>query len=875
MVGAGGMGEVYRARDTSLRRNVALKTLPESFANDSERLARFQREAELLASLNHPNIAAIYGLAEGDGVRALVMELVEGEDLADRIAHGPIRLDEVLPIAKQIAEALEAAHEQGIIHRDLKPANVKVRADGTVKVLDFGLAKVLEPLSRADATSSPTITSPAMTRMGVILGTAAYMSPEQARARAVDKRSDVWAFGCVLYEMLTGRAAFGRETVSDTIAAILEGEPDWAALPAGTLPGIQRTLRRCLEKDAKSRLRDIGDAHIELRELSSLEGPAPFSRGARRHRDAPWAVAMSLAVIAGILGWYVATRNQARTVSAGPARFAIELPAAAPLFDRGRGSRFLALSPDGSYLAFFAQQLGQERAQLWLRPLGQLESRLIAVTKDRGFDPFFSPDGRWVGFFEGRQLKKVSIAGGAALTICDLPPGDPLGASWGSDDTIFFTPSRDAGLWRVSAAGGMPQLVLNDKDIEYRLPQVLPNAKAVLFTSSETTSAGRANPQIHVQLLETRERRAVIQGAGAYFVNDYLVFGRGSSLLAVPFNLDRLNAVGTPFPLLDRVHADVTPQVTVSNVGSLAYIPTLGRPDGTLAWVGRDGVERRVPAPARPYVQPRLAPDGKRLAVLIEPLLGAESSTIWTYEFARDALASLTPGRNSAFPVWTPDGNRLTFSSSGIHWKASDGSGSEDRLFDVGLPLSWSPDGRTLTFVRIAAATQQDIWMLPMDSEGGPQKPYSFVQTPYAEGGQTFSPDGRFVAYVSSETGRNEVYVRTLSETGGRWQVSTDGGNEVVWPRKGRELFYRNGNAILAVDVTTTPTFAARKPRRLFEDQYAASTALWPNYDVTADGRRFLMIKPASPAQARPEVINVILNWPEELRRQIGQEKQR
>jgi serine/threonine-protein kinase len=871
-LGAGGMGEVFRARDTRLGRDVAIKVLPAPFAADPDRLARFEREARLLASLNHPHIAAIYGLEQAEGVRALVLELVDGPTLADRLAKGALPMAEAISIAAQIADALEAAHEKGIVHRDLKPANVKLTPAGAVKVLDFGLAKVTGA-GEDPSTTAPTLTIGG-TNEGVILGTAAYMSPEQARGQAVDKRTDIWAFGCVLFQMLTGRAAFGGATVTDTLAAIVERQPDWQALPAAVSPLLRRLLGRCLEKDPRQRLRDIGDVRIELRDPTTIETLLAQPVVASWSRRAGRVVAAGLITAAAVgAGWALGRRSRPAAAAAAPARFAVELPAAAPELANSGMTRTLALSPDGTQLAFFARQPGHAR-QLWVRALDRLESRPIRYSEG-GFDPFFSPDGRWLGFFMDQKIKKVSVDGGEPVTVCDIGASAPLGASWEPEDTIVFARSRSEGLWSVSAGGGTPRLLLNDKDTEYRWPHLLPDGKAVLFTST-TVSDGRSVEQIYVQSLATRERHALIEGRAAQFANGYLVFARGSGILAVPFDPVRLVVSDAPRPLIDRILAYMAgPLVTVSRVGSIAYVPPLASPDSVLEWVDRAGREQPLSAPPRGYQEVRLASDGHRVAAWIVPKWDQqEPGDVWIYDLFREGLTPLTSGDSNGFPVWKPDGTELAFFSRrldapGIYLRPTDGSGREMRLLAAPrinvptLPLAWHPDG-TLAYVQVNPGTKSDIMMLP---RGDAAHPKPFVTSAATEGAPVFSPDGRFVAYVSDESGHFEVYVRPLAEAGETVQVSVDGGREPAWPLGGQELFYRKGDMIMAVDVMTRPTFAAGKPRRLFETKAAPATALWANFDVTPDAKRFLMIKPVEASQGRAGVIDVLLNWPEGLKR--------
>ncbi len=913
-LGAGGMGEVYRARDTKLGREVAVKVLPSAFSGDPERLARFEREAQLLASLNHPNIAAIYGLEESGGVHALVMELVEGPTLAERLAgtqplarsreagppsplgrgaggegagSSPLPLGEALPIARQIAEALEAAHEKGIVHRDLKPANVKVTPEGKVKVLDFGLAKAFAGDSSAtDLSQSPTVTS-GSTREGVVLGTAAYMSPEQARGKPLDKRTDIWSFGCVLYEALTSRQAFSGETVSDTIAAVLSRNPDWQALPAATPTKILDLLRRCLQKDATRRLHDIADARIEIEEtLSGTVEVGAVHDLPRSDREAPlqknwvralpWGLAAisTLALVALTVGNVLrAPRPPTRPV----ARFVVPLPPterlALGLFTA------IALAPDGSRLVYVANHAGT--TQLYVRAIDRFEVTPIAGT-EAASSPFFSPDGQSVGFFAEGKLKKVSLSGGAPLTLCSAPVN--RGASWRPDDTIIFAPSITSGLFRVSAAGGTPKpLTVPDRkkgELSHRWPEILPGGKAVLFTIWTGTTFDDA--RIGVLSLETGERRVLVEGGtyARYVPSGHLVYARTGGLLAVPFDLKRLEVTGPPASILEGVSMNPTfgaAEFSSSTDGSLAYVSggsTVG--ERTLLWVDRKGAAQPLPAPPRGYRAPRLSPDGQRLAVGIE----GTNSGVWLYELARGTLTRLTASGPIPFPIWTPDGKHVTFVSAlggalNLYWMPADGSGAAERLTtseDAQWESSWSPNGQVLAFSESDPTTGLDIWVLSLEGDpstplGAGRKPQPFLQTPSNEGGGMFSPDGRWLAYVSDESGRNEIYVRPFPGPGGKLQISTEGGTEPMWPRNGRELFYRNGDKMMAAAVETRPAFAAAKPKLLFEGHYETGVfAFQPNYDVASDGQRLLMLK-ASEQESAATQINVVENWSEELRR--------
>jgi serine/threonine-protein kinase len=881
------MGEVYRARDSKLKRDVALKVLPAAFANDAERMPRFQREAQVLASLNHPNIAAIHGLEESSGVRALVMELVEGSTLAERIAQGPIPLEEALPMARQIAEGLEYAHEKGIVHRDLKPGNVKITPEATVKVLDFGLAKALEtPLSPGsspegrrspegpgEGLDSPTLIS-AATQAGVILGTAAYMSPEQAKGKAADKRGDIWAFGCVLYEMLTGQRVFKGETVTETLAAVLRVEPEWNALPASTPAAIRRLLQRCLEKDLKRRLQAIGEARFTIDETLSGTTEAGAVHEAPPHKSWMRALPWALAAISTLVLLVLAIGDALRP-TLPPTRPIARVVVTLPLADRlALGSTpVLTLSPDGSRLVYVANRGGS--TQLYLRPLDRFEATPILGTEGAE-SPFFSPNGQSVGFFAEGKLKRVSFSGGAPLTLCGASLN--RGASWGPDGTIVFTPAAaTSGLFEVSAAGGTPKALTmparKKGDLSHRWPEILPGGKAVLFTI--WSGGSFADARIALLSLETGEQRVLVEGGtyARYVLSGHLVFARADGLVSVPFDLKRLKVTGPPVSMVGSVSASPLSgavQVSFSGDGSLAYVaggPSVG--ERTLLWVDRQGAARPIPMPPRVYTCPRLSPEGERLAIGIQ---GANPG-LWLYEFARDTLTRLVASPMTSFPTWTGDGKHVTFAGSGLgspynlFWMSADGSGTFEPLTtseNMQFPGSWSPDGHLLAFSEADPTTGWHIWML---SPKGEPKARLFSQTAANEGGAIFSPDGRWLAYESDEPGRHEIYVRPFPGPGGKVQISTEGGTEPVWSRNGRELFYRNGDKMMAAAIVTQPAFAPAKPRLLFEGHY--ETGLYPflaNYDVSPDGQRFLMIK-ASDQGSTPTQFNVVFNWSEELRR--------
>ena len=758
-LGAGGMGEVYRATDTKLGREVALKVLPTVFANDSQRMARFKREAHVLASLNHPNIASIYGLEEADGVHCLVLELVEGPTLAERIREGAIPLDESLTIAKQISEALEAAHEKGVIHRDLKPANVKVTPEGLVKVLDFGLAKALaEPASEAEMENSPTA-SILPTHEGVILGTAAYMSPEQAKGKIVDKRADIWAFGVVLFEMLTGKRLYTGENASETLASVIKDDPDWNLIPTDTPLKIRELLRRCLQKDSRKRLRDVGDARIEIEEaLADPSGTLALPAGSVAaqptwRRALPWAIAGLLGFVAVVALWAPWRTKET------PMRVSVNFPSGQSLWTvQGAAA---VISPDGTRLAFVTTD-DQGQRKLYLRPLDQLQANALSGTE------------------------------GAAVTLCDAPNG--RGGSWGEDGTIVLAPEIYSGLSRVSSAGGTREAVSTlDKgkgETTHRWPQVLPGGKAVLFT----VGIGSTDGNIEVQSLETGERKTLQLGGfyGRYLPTGHLVYMSEATLFAAPFDLARLEVTGPPAPILEDVRTSPnywSGQFDFSQTGTLVYLTGGGAAsEVSIFWMDPEGkTEPLLPTP-RDYKNPSFSPDGKRLAVDIDE---GGNSDLWVYELERETLSRLTFDEgNDHGPVWTPDGQWVTFASNrgggrvlNLYWKRADGTGDAERLTESSnsqFPFSWSPDGKVLAFFEPSPGTNMDLWTLPMEGDGAgglkPGKPTQFLRMSFRQWDPAFSPDGRWIAYQSDESGQFEVYVRPFPGPGGKWQISTTGG---------------------------------------------------------------------------------------------------
>ena len=758
LIGEGGMGQVRQATDTQLARQVALKILPDAFAADPDRLARFKREAQILASLNHPNIAQIHGIEEAEGTRALVLELVEGPTLADRIARGAMPIEDALPIAHQIAEALEAAHEAGVIHRDLKPANIKVREDGTVKVLDFGLAKALDPNPEGDPSQSPTLTA-AATQMGAILGTAAYMSPEQAAGQMSDKRSDAWSFGVVLYEMLTGQRLFTGETVSHVLAKVLDRELDLSALTTSTPPPIRRLLRRCLERKPKRRLSDLGEALSHLEEArapvddapSAVPSVPPVVQPDRWRQALPSAGGIALAVATGLTVWGLT--RPAPPAPRSPVRFSVSPPASDQLFvDNLRAG--MALSDDGETLVYAATRDGVR--QLYRRPLGQLEAISIAGTEG-ATNPFLSPDGAWIGFEVGGALKRMAVTGGPAATLYEgeLQATD---ASWGTNDVIVFGLSTDGNpLMQVAATGGVAEAVttLAEGESDHRQPAFLPSGTALLFT----VASGPAT-SIAVKSLETGERRDLFDGSSPrYAASGHIVFARENALWAVPFDADTLSVTGDAVPVLEGVAIGTTgyAHITVAGNGSLAYVPGVAGTGQvrTLVWVDRQGGEEPLLAPPAPYESPRISPDGRYVAVEVRD---PQNTDVMVYDLQRDTPTLLTfdPGVDS-FPIWSPDGQHVVFGSAragtmNIYTKAADGTGPAERLTTSDAsqwPQSWSADGQSLVIMGTSGG-QTDLNVISLGAES---RTDGLIETEFAEVYAEVSPDGRWIAYQSNESG--------------------------------------------------------------------------------------------------------------------------
>jgi len=921
-LGAGGMGEVYRATDTRLKRQVAIKILPPDLAADPERLARFQREAEVLASLNHPHIAAIYGVEEqrpstgsGQVVRALVMELVDGPTLADRIARGPIPVDEALPIARQIADALEAAHEQGIVHRDLKPANIKVRDDGTVKVLDFGLAKARDGRDRSggaempsgvtvNVMNSPTMTSPegargfsrantspAMSRAGVILGTAAYMSPEQARGKSVDKRTDVWAFGAVLFEMLTGRRAFDGDDVTELLASVVKSTPDWSALPSDVPPHVVTLIQRCLEKDRKARIGDIAVARFLLSgdaALVAASAVAPSQRTQRWRQLAPWIAA---AVVAGAaIGWLLSRRtNDARPLThlqmdvlpaelIAPSNNSITRPSRTAL----------SISPDGRRIAFAGIHGGVR--QVYVRELDRPAAAPLAGTDD-AYAPFFSPDGVWIAFWTtDGKIKKVPASGGPVATICEVPAsqfgGQLWGASWGDDGNIYF--SARPGISRVSSSGGTPTDVVKvdlTRGGRLLLPQPLSGGKYLLFTSP---------PKIVVRPLDGGDERTIVDdGADARYVRTgHLLYMKAGTLMAVPFDAASARVTGPPVALLEGVMQGMNAsnsndetlagQFAVSDSGTLVYaaggVYPLHRT--TLVLVDRKGGEQAVPGSVpRMYLNPRFSHDGQKIAVEAKTEAN-EGTDLWVYDITRGSPTRITSDGGGR-PVWSPDDKQILYSRfdkgvANLYIANADGSGKPERVTTspVGqVPASWS---RTLNAVALIQRPTPDtfgIFVMPMEGADA-RKPTLFVESKFALLYPEFSADGRWIAYVSAEAGRNELYVLAYPGAGGKIRVSTAGGWEPIWLANGRELLYRTYTAadeklFMSAAIRSISPLRIDTPQLVFKKESGSYDATIPlrSWDATADGQRFVVARLENSHDKPLTSLHVVLNWTDELQR--------
>ena len=887
------MGLVYRARDTKLNRDVALKVLPDAFASDADRLARFTREAQTLASLNHPNIAHIHGLEESGGVRALVMELVEGDDLSQRIARGAIPIDEALPIAKQIAEALEAAHQQGIIHRDLKPANIKLRPDGAVKVLDFGLAKALAPgqdqSSATHQSQSPTITSPAMlTGLGIVLGTAAYMAPEQAKGREADKRSDIWAFGCVLYEMLTERRAFDGEDMTDVLGAVVRLEPRWEALPSDLPAPVRTLLHQCLVKDRRRR---VGDVAAVLFVLDHLAGVAPAVPVASRSNRTAW-LAAALAVIAVIATAVVALRtSRSGAVATDPVQFTIAPPEKTVFGGPAAGGTGnlaqLAVSPDGRNIAFVA---GAPSAfQIWLRPVASADARPMPGTEGSAF-PFWSHDSRSIAFFAGGKLKKVAIAGGPPVVLADVAGG--LGGSWSRDNVILFGSVR-SGVFRVSSAGGVPTAVttLAEGEDAHRWPHFLPDGKHFFYTAVTGTCCPADTPgTIKIGSLDQGEPAVALLQAdsSATYGSNHMLFARDrTTLMAQAFDPDARQLAGDVVPVAERIIPEGSRYVSasVSENGTIVYAPGGSVDPHQLTWFDRAGTLLGTLGQGGVDVNLSLSPDERQVALALRSG-SPENLDIWTIDIARNRRNRVTTdAQPEGWPVWSPDGTRIVFGRiprgiGGLPEKARlvqtliNGTGPNETLVEaVGTPSrpcgprqcfltpsDWSADGRYVLYTFSGTFPRtQDIWALPLV---GDRTPFPVAQTEFAESLGTFSPNGRWIAYTTDEPGQPNVYVQPFLRAGRKYRISPNGGRNPHWRADGKELFYlAPAGTMTAVPIDVTETLAG-VPKTLFP---AGVVSANQSYAVTRDGQRFLVNRPQNAATAAP--LTVIVNWTSTLQK--------
>jgi serine/threonine-protein kinase len=866
-IGAGGMGEVYKARDTRLDRIVAIKVLPTHLADRAELRERFEREAKTIASLNHPHICTLYDTGHQDDIDFLVMEFIEGETLAQRLLKGSLPIQQVLQYAIEISDALDKAHRKGITHRDLKPGNIMLTKSGT-KLLDFGLAKLTQEVAPATPVSQLPTANDAITAQGTILGTLQYMAPEQLEGKETDARTDIFAFGAVVYEMATGKKAFAGKSQASVIGAIMSSEPQpISSLQPMTPPALDRVVKKCLAKEREDRWQSAKDLTDELLWIAgsseSAKTAAQEPKPLRKNWQRPVVLTIAAVIIAALST--AAIWKFKPSASQPVTRTVIALPPDQQL--AGLDQPDVALSSDGSRLAYVANLRGLTQ-QLFLRAMDSLEARPLPGTEG-AVNPFFSPDGEWLGFFQGGALKKISVSGGAAVTLCGV--GDPRGASWDNQKRIIFAPGAAGTLWQVSEEGGIarPLTQLQNSEGTHRWPEVLPGGKAVAFVAGPNVASGR----IVVRTIQSGTQKEFGQGSTypRYIPTGHLIYAQGTTLMAVPFDPERSETKGAAVPVIEGVAVSSTgaAQYSVSSTGTLLYVS-----GGTtvvqrkLVWVNRNGKEEVLAAPAQAYGNPRLSPDGRRVAVETE-------SQIWIYDLARDTLTRFTfEGSNNQSPVWTPDGKRISFYSNkdgpaNIWWQLADGSGGLERLGTSQypqIPRSWSPDGQFLAYHENNPTTKKDIWVLRQSDH----KAEPFLRTPFNEGGPAFSPDGHWLAYISDESGRQEIFVQPYPGPGGKWQISTEGGNEPAWSRNGRELFFRSGSKMMAVDVTTQPTFSAGKPKMLFEGQYFAVTPglTGTAFDVSPDGQRFLMVKETEKATSSTQ-INVVLNWSEELKRRV------
>jgi serine/threonine protein kinase len=869
-IGAGGMGEVYKARDTRLDRIVAIKVLPAHLAGRAELRERFDREAKTIASLNHPHICTLYDTGHQDEIDFLVMEYLEGETLAQRLLKGPLPLDQVLRYAIEIADALDKAHRKGITHRDLKPGNIMLTKSGA-KLLDFGLAKLRQDVAPATPFSELPTANNAITAEGTILGTLQYMAPEQVEAKEVDARTDIFAFGVVVYEMATGKKAFEGKTQASLMAKILETDPPpMTSLTPMTPPALDHVVKRCMEKDPDERWQSAKDICEQLRWISE-SGPqsgmtvavVPEQKSKKHLVWAAAAIAVAIAVIAAAALYLRRTPPPAEKQAI---RFTVGPP------EKGSFSRTalggpqgsLSISPDGAKLVFVAD-VGSSRSQLWIRSLDSPTARALPGTENAAY-PFWSPDSRFVAFSAGGKLKKVAISGGPVETLTEVQP--TLG-TWSREGVVLFT-ADDNRLDRVSESGGnatpVTTIDASLSETGHLWPQFLPDGKDFLYLAQSSKAENNA---IYVASLDSKEKKLLLKVNSnlLYVPPGYLLFHRQGTLMAQPFDAGRLQLTGEAVPVVEGVEFNPfgsAAAFSASENGVLAYRGGGGAVPLNLVWVNRNGTEQAIGAPPHNYTFPRISPDGKRVAAGIEEGEGQ----IWLYDISRDALSRLTfEGSSNVDPIWTPDGKRIAFKGKGsrLFWQAADGGGTAEEMTTSKLevnniPSSFSPDGQELAFLEGAAV--RNIWILPLKD----RTPHVFVASPAFESAPSFSPDGRWIAYTSNESGRSVIYVRPYPGPGGKWQISTEGGTEPVWNPKGRELFYRDGQKMMAVDYTAQPTFSAGKPRMLFQGSYTPTPRSASDYDVSRDGQRFLMLKATDQA---PGQISVVLNWTAELKQKV------
>ncbi len=885
-IGEGGMGEVFRARDTKLNRDVALKILPEAFASDSQRMARFGREAQVLASLNHPHVGAIYGLEEHGGTKALVLELIKGETLAERVERGPLPVSEALVVASQIAAAMESAHEKGIIHRDLKPANVKITPGGSVKVLDFGLAKALadDATWSPELTRSPTLTVPP-TQAGLILGTAGYMAPEQARGRPIDRRADVWAFGVILFEMLTGTRLFAGETVTDILAAVVRAEPDWSKLPDDAPVALKRLLRRCMAKDPAGRLRDFGDVRLELTEAAEAPAitEAPVEAPARAplpmwRRLLPWVATILVGATAAALGFLASDQMRDEVVL-----HASILPPAETVFHLDTASPGIpAVSPDGRMVAFTARDAdvtsdltsATGAALLYVRPLGASDAYVLTGTQGAQY-PFWSPDSRYIGFFTRRDgtLKKIAASGGPPLTLCEAENGK--GGTWNEEGLIVFSPSYDTPLSTVRESGGIPApltaLKTENGDSSHRHPYFLPDGRHILYYARGRKMPTGASGAVFARPVdagpEEGDGKLVMQSeAGAIYASGHLIFIRDRVLMAQPFDGDRLELSGEPFPLAEKVTyiSGASKGIfSASENGVLAFIAGMEEQSSSLSWVDPQGAPQGTLGDEALYRELHLSPDGTRAAVAILDQL-AGSSDLWIYEIERDLRTRFTFGpEEESFPVWSPDGETLYYAREvdgrdQIFAKVVGGASDERLAFETEhdkYPSSLSPDARYLAYSTSLPETGWDVWVLPLS---GDEEPFPFASTRFVEVDGRFSPDGRWMAYLSAESGQGEIYVAPFPGPGRKWQISTKGGDQPLWSDDGRKLYYQDPSGavnVVAIEIDGD-TFKSGPPEVLFE---RPRSEIQYRYAPAPGGERFLVVDEAESDDGSP--LSLVLNW--------------